>query len=147
MDAASSRRIDPPTVESADLVGRRQDVAEIKDRLTTARLVTLTGVPGVGKTQLALSVVARLRKVFRHDIRVVELAPLRDGGLLAHTIAMALRMPSRPGWRPLEDLATFLQGKKVLLVVDNCEHLVDDWRQRAGQPVAGCTEVAGPCYQ
>ncbi|MEQ4210272.1 AAA family ATPase [Actinopolymorpha sp. B9G3] len=107
-----------------DFVGRRAELAQIKELLSTARLVTLTGVAGVGKTRLGQQVAAQLADSFPDGRWVVELAPLRDDGLLGHTLTMALDVPVRSPQGPLADLIDFLHDKKLLLVVDNCEHLV-----------------------
>ncbi|MFE4964416.1 ATP-binding protein [Streptomyces sp. NPDC056660] len=108
-------------------VGRRQEAAEVRRALGTARLLTLTGVGGVGKTRLALEVAAASASAsasaadFANGVWLVELAPL----LAAHTTATALGVPDL-GARPvIEQPAAFLTHRGPLIVLDNCEHLVD----------------------
>ncbi|WP_020574125.1 ATP-binding protein [Actinopolymorpha alba] len=125
MGAVTDRRIGSLALDIPRLVGRRGELAEIKDLLSTARLITLTGVAGVGKTRLCQEVAIQVQDVFADGVCFTELAPLHDGGLLAHTIAMALDIPSQSAQDPLDDLVEFLRGKNLLLVLDNCEHLVN----------------------
>ncbi|KWW99080.1 Protein kinase [Carbonactinospora thermoautotrophica] len=106
-------------------VGRRREVTEVKRLLSTGRLVTLTGTGGVGKTRLALHVAADLQRAFTDGVWLVELAQLRDPALLVHTVAAALKLADLPGSGPAAVLAGQLKGKQLLLVLDNCEHLLD----------------------
>ncbi len=92
--------------------------------LGTARLVTLTGSAGVGKTRLALRIGARVARSFSDGVWLVELAELADPALVEHTIAQTLQVPEDEGRAPAELLARYLQDRNLLLVLDNCEHLV-----------------------
>ncbi len=76
--------------EFTQFVGRRRELAEVKRLLSSSRLVTLTGIGGVGKTRLSLRAAADLRRAFRHGVYLVELADLQDPALLRHTVAGAL---------------------------------------------------------
>jgi predicted ATPase len=106
-------------------VGRRREAAAVKRLLRRHRLVTLTGGAGVGKTRLALRVAAQLRTEFTDGVLLVELAPLEDDTFLTLAVARALGVRENPE-RPLrETLAAFLVDRNLLLVLDNCEHLVD----------------------
>ena len=111
--------------EVTSFVGRREEVTAVRRMLTTSRLVTLTGGGGVGKTRLAQRAGAELRRGFVDGVWFVELAELRDPDLVAVTVAEALGIreeavsPGAPG------LAAFLAGQQTLLILDNCEHLVD----------------------
>lgn len=117
--------IDWPGTVRTSFVDRRAEIAEVKDLVSTQRLVTLVGVAGGGKTRLARRAAAQLRGAFRHGVWLVELTSVRDPALVPHTIAMALDAPIRSPWGPTEDLIEFLRRKQLLLVVDDCEHLRD----------------------
>jgi predicted ATPase/DNA-binding SARP family transcriptional activator len=106
-------------------VGRATDIADVAQALETSRLVTVTGAGGCGKTRLALEVGRRVAD--RVDGPwVVELAGLDDGALVPHAIAQALGIATTGG-RPAADiLADALRGRRALVVLDNCEHLLDD---------------------
>ncbi|WP_371583648.1 LuxR C-terminal-related transcriptional regulator [Streptomyces sp. NBC_01314] len=106
-------------------VGRRRDLAEVRRRLGTTRLLTLTGMGGAGKTRLALEVAAASATDFADGVWLVDLAPVWDPSLVANAVASALGVPDL-GTRPVIDqLATFLARRGPLIVLDNCEHLVD----------------------
>ncbi|MGJ5898529.1 winged helix-turn-helix domain-containing protein [Streptomyces niveiscabiei] len=106
-------------------VGRRQETAELRRLLDTRRLLTLTGTGGVGKTRLALEVTAASAQAFTDGVWLVNLAPVSDPSAVPAAVASALRVPDR-GARPFTDQLTgYLAGRHTLLVLDNCEHLVD----------------------
>ncbi|MGW0943239.1 LuxR C-terminal-related transcriptional regulator [Streptomyces sp. NPDC002623] len=106
-------------------VGRKREVAEVRHAVATARLLTLTGVGGMGKTRLALEVAAEFCEEFADGVWVVDLAPVRVSSAVADAVAAALGVPDT-GTRPvLEQLAGYLAGRQALIVLDNCEHLVD----------------------
>jgi predicted ATPase/DNA-binding SARP family transcriptional activator/DNA-binding CsgD family transcriptional regulator len=106
-------------------VGRERDLVEVKRTLSMTRLLTLTGAGGSGKTRLALEVARDLVGIYPDGVWLVELAPLTEGDLVAQEVAGALGVPELPG-EPLADtLAEALGDKELLLVVDNCEHLVE----------------------
>ena len=110
--------------ELTSFVGRRGEVAEVRRLLAGCRLVTLTGVGGVGKTRLALRAAAGLRRAFRDGVWLVELDQLRDAALVVQAIAGALGLQGRVGASEAA-LAGSLADRRLLLVLDNCEHLVD----------------------
>ncbi|MFK0156652.1 ATP-binding protein [Streptomyces sp. NPDC090499] len=108
----------------APFVGREREVAELRDALGKARLVTLTGVGGVGKTRLALEVAATSDGPFTDGVWVVDLAAVGLPSGVADAVAAALGVPDL-GTRPvLEQLAGYLVGRRALIVLDNCEHLI-----------------------
>ena len=111
--------------ELTSFVGRRGELAEVRRLLAGSRLVTLTGVGGVGKTRLALRAAAELRRAFHGGVWLVQLDQLRDEALVAQAIAGALGLQDRAGFSPEAALADYLAGRQLLLVLDNCEHLVD----------------------
>lgn len=112
--------------ETTSFVNRRREIAEIKRLLTSSRLLTLTGVGGVGKTRLALHVAAEVQRAFPDGVRLVGLAQVRDGTLVAHTAAQALEIHDDGSREPLGLLVDFLRERQVLLVLDNCEHLMHE---------------------
>ena len=107
------------------LIGREREIGELREMLARSRLVTLTGAPGCGKTRLALAVATDAREAFPDGTFIVELGPLADSGLVPQTIATAFGVGEGPD-RPLMDaLHEHLRLKLLLLVLDNCEHLLD----------------------
>ncbi len=113
-----------PAVLSS-FIGRQTEVAGVQSRLATSRLVTLTGPGGCGKTRLALEAATRLQGNFPDGVWWIELAPLADPALVPQTIAFTLGLREDPN-RALEKVLTdSLRPKKALLVLDNCEHLID----------------------
>jgi predicted ATPase/DNA-binding CsgD family transcriptional regulator len=111
--------------EVTSFVDRRREIAEAKRLLATSRLLTLTGVGGVGKTRLALRVAAGVRRAFADGVWRVELAALQDRTLLEQAVADTVGLCDRSARSPQEVLAGHLRDKQLLLVLDNCEHLVD----------------------
>ncbi|MFC9550356.1 protein kinase [Rhodococcus sp. NPDC056960] len=111
-------------LDLTSFVGRRKELAETKKMLSASRLVTLTGIGGVGKTRLALRVAISIRRVFADGVRLVELGELRDGSLLGEVVAAGLGLRQRSP-RSLQTLVEFLQTRDMLLVLDNCEQVVD----------------------
>jgi non-specific serine/threonine protein kinase len=111
--------------ELTTFVGRRGELAEVRRLLAGSRLVTLTGVGGVGKTRLALRAAAGLARAFRDGVWLVQLDQLRDQALVAQAVAGALGLQDRAGYAQAAALADYLSARQLLLVLDNCEHLVD----------------------
>jgi predicted ATPase/class 3 adenylate cyclase len=122
--AVSTRRHNLPQ-SLTSFVGRDRELAEIAELLKTCRLVTLAGVGGAGKTRLATEAAARALDGFPDGAFLVELAPITDTALVPATVAAALGLLlDRPG--PLADqLAGYLERRTTLIVLDNCEHVVD----------------------
>lgn len=106
-------------------VGRAHELAEIKRLLTTTRLLTLTGTGGSGKTRLALQAATELQNDFRDGVGWVDLAKLTEPSLLPQTVAQALGIYETSDRSLIETLANVFRHRHFLLVLDNCEHLVD----------------------
>jgi predicted ATPase/class 3 adenylate cyclase/DNA-binding CsgD family transcriptional regulator len=102
-------------------VGRRAQMAEVRGYLADSRLVTLTGAGGSGKTRLAIQVACEVEG----DVGYVDLAPITDPGMVPTAVARALALPDHPGRSTMETIVRFLRGSGKLLVLDNCEHLLD----------------------
>ena len=122
-------------------VGRRQEMAELRRFLGAARLVTLTGAGGVGKTRLALEVAVASVKAFPDGVWLVDLAAVRDSVAVPGVAAAALGLTDQ-GTRPVrEQVAAHLSGRRVLLVLDNCEHLVEACAQLAQSLLSAAPEL------
>jgi predicted ATPase/DNA-binding NarL/FixJ family response regulator len=111
--------------ELTSFVGRRDEITQVRRLLSDSRLVTMTGVGGVGKTRLALRAAAGLRRAFRDGVWLVQLDQLRDEALVAQAVTGALGLQDRAGDTPEAVLAGYLADRRLLVVLDNCEHLVD----------------------
>ena len=110
--------------ELTSFVGRRRELSEARRLLGSNRVLTLTGVGGVGKTRLALRIAADVRRTFPDGVWFVELASLNDAQLLPHTVAQALGLRQASA-DPTADLAAHLESQQLLVVLDNCEHLTE----------------------
>ena len=112
--------------EVTTFVGRRGEVAEVKRLLSAARLLTLTGVGGSGKSRLGLRVAIELRRAYTDGVWYVDLSALSDPSLLGHAIAEALGIPDRSDRPPADVLVDYLRDRQLLLVLDGCEAVLDD---------------------
>src|SRR5215212_9197856 len=117
-------RSDNLPVALTSFVGREREIAEVDRLLDAHRLVTLVGAPGVGKTRLALRVAELARDRFRDGIWLVELAPLEDAALISQAVATVLGIRESPVRSPRSALLVTLQPAQLVLLLDNCEHLV-----------------------
>ncbi|WP_323375210.1 ATP-binding protein [Streptomyces sp. RB17] len=122
-------------------VGRRKDVAALRQLFSTTRLVTLTGIGGVGKTRLALRVAREMQRAFPDGVCLVELASLKDPALLPHIVVDALEIKEQSTRAPMTVLRGHLGQRRMLLVLDNCEHLVDAAAGLADQVLRAAPEV------
>jgi predicted ATPase/DNA-binding winged helix-turn-helix (wHTH) protein len=109
----------------SELVGRDDELGEILNLTAAHRLVTLTGAGGIGKTRLALALARELLPHFSDGVWIAELAPLSDPGLVPAAVAAAVGLELAVGAVSPERVATALSGKRLLFVLDNCEHVID----------------------
>jgi predicted ATPase/DNA-binding CsgD family transcriptional regulator len=130
-----------PALRSS-FVGREREIEEVERELTMTRLLTLTGVGGSGKTRLALEVARDLIEAYPDGVWLVELAPLSEDALVPKAVAETLKVPERPD-EPLSDTLTeVLRSRELLLVVDNCEHLLDATARLADSFLDSCPNVS-----
>jgi predicted ATPase/class 3 adenylate cyclase len=122
-------------------VGREEVVTEIKALLEQHRLVTLVGSGGAGKTRCAIQVGAELVDGSGAGVWLVELAPISDPSLTAGVIARALNVQELPNRPILDTLLGYLKRKRLLLILDNCEHVIEEARRVVASIVHGCAEV------
>jgi predicted ATPase/tetratricopeptide (TPR) repeat protein len=125
----------------AAFIGRDREVAEVRALVESCRLVTLTGAGGCGKTRLGLQVAAELLDGSGDGVWLAELAAVTDSGAVPTAISQALRLTARPGRPALETLLDALALQDVLIVVDNCEHLIGGCAQTAEAIVRRCPKV------
>lgn len=111
--------------EVTGFVGRQRELAELAALLAASRLVTVTGPGGVGKTRLALRAAARAAGAFPDGTWLVDVAPVQDPLLLGHAVLEALRLTDGTARPPLDVLTGALDGRRLLIVLDGCEHLVE----------------------
>ena len=112
-------------LEVSSFVGREEELAEVGRLLAGAHVLTLVGAGGSGKTRLALRAAREATGSFADGVWLVELAPLADPSLVPEAVAGVLGVREQPGLSTVEALTRYLQDRKVLLLLDNCEHLVD----------------------
>ncbi|MEV6839588.1 BTAD domain-containing putative transcriptional regulator [Streptomyces sp. NPDC051133] len=128
-------------VPATALIGRDREIAEVEKLLGRSRLLTLTGAGGCGKTRLALAVAGRRAGDFRDGACFVDLAGLAEPGLLPEAVAAALGLQLPPSGGSRAALIAQLGGRELLLVLDNCEHLIDACAVLASEVVGRCPGV------
>ncbi|MDR8411996.1 LuxR C-terminal-related transcriptional regulator [Nonomuraea sp. 3-1Str] len=125
MDRSVAEQLTPHLpAEVGEIIGRKREIGAIRSLLSTTRLLTLTGTAGVGKTRLATHVAAHVQRAFPDGAWLVELASLQDEQLLAVAVAEALGLQEEMPRPSTESMIDHLRDKRMLLVLDNCEHLV-----------------------
>lgn len=150
---AGSPAGDPPPEEPKDagthnlpvardsFVGRGQEIVGVKRALSMTGLLTLTGEGGAGKTRLAVETARELAASYPDGAWLVELAPLADGGLVPQAAASALGVREQPGRRLADTLADALRGKRSLILLDNCEHLIEASASLADTLLGACPRL------
>ena len=128
-------------VQLTSFVGRERALADLGRLLVRTRLLTLTGPPGVGKTRLALQLAAEALDVFEDGVWLVELAPRADPSLVPQAVAEVLGVQEQPRRPLLETLADAIRARQLLLVLDDCEHLVASSATVADNLLRACPRV------
>ena len=142
-DAASDERLEPNNLplQLTNFVGREAELAELGALLTTSRLVTIVGAGGIGKTRTALQLAAGALGGAFEGVWVVELAPLADAALVASAIASALHVAEQTERPVLETLLQYLKRRRMLVVLDNCEHVIAEAARVAEAILRSCPDV------
>ncbi len=125
----------------SSFIGRQREMAEVERLLADYRLLTLTGAGGCGKTRLALQVAGALQDSYPDGVWLVEFAPLADGDLVPQALAAVLGVREQPGQPLSGSLIEYLQRRELLLLFDNCEHLIGDCARLAAGLLAACPGV------
>jgi predicted ATPase/DNA-binding SARP family transcriptional activator len=152
-----AERLEPPTAQAVvepaapashvprqltSFVGRERELSELDGLLGHTRLLTLTGPGGCGKTRLALEVATRRQGDFELGAHVVELAPIGDPALVGEETAATLGLRPRAERDPIEMLALHIGARRVLLVLDNCEHVIDACARLADRLLRECPNLS-----
>jgi transcriptional regulator with XRE-family HTH domain len=125
----------------SSFVGRQRELAELAPVLNTTPLLTLTGPGGVGKTRLAVEIASQAHRRFPDGVWLVEMAPLADPELMPQAIAAALSIAEQPGIPLPQILARALRLRRVLLLLDNCEHMVEACAMLAEALLRACPDL------
>jgi predicted ATPase/class 3 adenylate cyclase len=128
-------------IQLTSFIGRGHEIDEAKQLLASARLVTFTGSGGTGKTRLALHVAAEVLTAFPDGVWLVELAPVSDSNSVAQALAGVLQLRGTPGMPVLDLLTSYLRSRRLLLVLDNCEHLIDACARLADHLLHTCPSL------
>jgi len=112
-------------VQLTSFVGRGAQMTDLEKLLVDNRLVTLTGAGGAGKTRLSIEIAARIGAEFGDGVWYVDLAPITHPGVVVVAVARALGLPDQPGRSTMDTLLRFVRDRQMLVVLDNCEHLLD----------------------
>src|SRR5271156_6278852 len=139
--AGARRTLGNLPAEVTSFVGRRRELADAKRALSKSRLVTLTGVGGVGKTRVAERVARDRRRAYPHGVWLVELGELADPALLTQTVLTGGGVRGQPSGDALGGLIDSVRGRRLLLVLDNCEHLLDEVAALSTALLRSCPDV------
>jgi len=139
--AVNHYRHTPPSASLTRFVGRGRDVREVTRLLCETRLLSLVGAAGVGKTRLAQELGDSLHGALAAGVRLVELAPVADAGLVVQTVAAGLGVREQPGRPLLDTVIAALRRRHMLLLLDNCEHLVETCALLVEQLLGSCPRL------
>jgi predicted ATPase/class 3 adenylate cyclase/DNA-binding CsgD family transcriptional regulator len=129
-------------VQLTSFIGREREMAEVRTILETTRLLTLTGAGGCGKTRLALQIAAEMLDGFPEGVWLIDLAAVADPDLVAKAVAEALLIREAPNQPMIERLRSLLRDRKLLLVLDNCEHVITASASLAEALLMNCPGVS-----
>src|ERR1700694_602119 len=127
--------------QTTTFIGRQRELASALERLQTTRLLTLTGPGGSGKTRLALHLAADLLDLYPDGVWLVELAPFPDPAAVGPTVAAAVHIGERPGRPVVDTISESLRSQHLLLLLDNCEHLIAACADLADALLRACPHV------
>jgi predicted ATPase/class 3 adenylate cyclase/DNA-binding CsgD family transcriptional regulator len=128
-------------VQLSSFIGRNAEIVGIREALADNRLITLTGAGGAGKTRLAVQVAATIATEFADGVWYVDLASITNPEVVPVTAARALGLPDQPGQQTMDVLLRFIRDRRVLIVLDNCEHLLDSSAELIVGLLAGCPRL------
>jgi predicted ATPase/class 3 adenylate cyclase len=128
-------------LQLTSFVGREREIAEVKYLLSATRLLTLIGPGGTGKTRLSIQVAGELLDQYPDGAWFVEFAPISDPLLIPRTTAIAIGLRDEPRRPVIDMLCDYLRGKQLLLILDNCEHLVEACAQLADRLLHACPQI------
>jgi predicted ATPase len=138
----SRRRRHNLTVEPSTVIGRERELADVRALLRSSRLVTLSGAGGAGKTRLANGAAAEMLDAFPDGVWLVELAALDASELVPSLVAEALGLRDEAGRPWVDQLGQYLAGRELLIVLDNCEHVLAECARLADRLVRSCPGIA-----
>ena len=142
VEAASAQPSGNLPAGVVDFVGRRDDLEELRAMVEPGRVVTLTGIGGAGKTQLATRLAASLTDVYPDGVWWCDLTPLRSPEMIPSSVAAALGFAMQPDMTPTQSVVDALARRRVVLVLDNCEHLLDGVAALVDAVLGRCAGVA-----
>jgi predicted ATPase/class 3 adenylate cyclase len=129
-------------LQLTSFIGREEEISQVKELLTQSRMLTMIGAGGSGKTRLALQVAAGILDTYPDGVWLVELASLTDPTLVLQTISAVLGIREQTGQPSLKAVVDFVCGKEILLLMDNCEHLIEVCAQIADNLLHACPNVS-----
>ena len=122
-------------------IGREEEIAQAREALASARILTFIGPGGTGKTRLSLQVAAEQISVFKDGVWLIELAQLADSTYVLSTVASTFHLRELQGIPLIDSVTDYLRGKQSLLVLDNCEHLIETCAQLTDHFLHGCPKL------
>lgn len=128
-------------VQLTNFIGREKELLDIKKLLKSTRLLTILGSGGTGKTRLALQAAADLIDEFANGVYVSEMAAISDPFYITKVLIDSLQVKEKPGYSQEESLIDFLKGKEILIIIDNCEHLIYECAKLTGRILQNCPDL------